>query len=105
LDIFQKNVTFAIINHSIFMETTVSIKNERLKPHIISWISELNDENLLLRLYQLSKEKDNSLSVVEITSPSGKGQLTDGFNIWGDEPDESIAEYRKKIWKSERSTW
>jgi hypothetical protein len=37
--------------------------------------------------------------------PARKGKLTDGFNIWGDEPEETITEYRTRIWRTERNAW
>jgi hypothetical protein len=87
------------------METMVLATKESLKPHIISWVSALDDEKLLLDLYRLASGEEKLLSIAEQRSYRKGGQLTDGFNIWGEEQDESIDEYRKKIWKNERSIW
>jgi hypothetical protein len=79
-----------------------------LKVDIISWISRLNDKRILEDLYRLSTA--NHVEHISVQSdgfipPKRVGKLTEGFGLWADSSAESITDYRKEIWQSEKNAW
>jgi hypothetical protein len=80
----------------------------QLKYDIISWVTGLNDKNLVSELHQwmMSKEKEDvSVPQAGCIPPKRKGKLTEGFGIWAADTMENNPDYRKKIWQTGRNTW
>ena len=89
------------------MQTT-SQTTATLKVGIISWISRLNDKRILEDLYRLSTVKHIGRIAAQpdgFIPPKRVGELTEGFGIWADKSMNSITDYRKEVWQSERNAW
>lgn len=59
------------------------MQTAELKYDIISWITGLDDEKLIRKLYLWKKEQEsNEISEEGVVPPRRKGSLTEGFGIW-----------------------
>ena len=83
------------------------MQTANLKVDIISWVSGLEDRKVLQELYSWATSKREEVHTTTcIVPPKRQGDLTEGFNIWGDEGDsDNLTDYRKEIWQTKRNTW
>ena len=57
----------------------------QLKYDIISWVTEVNDQKLIRKLYQwIEEQKTKEMSVDGIQPPRRKGSLTEGYGFWAE---------------------
>ena len=78
----------------------------RLKYDIISWVTGLNDEKLILKLHQWKKEQESTgISAEGIVPAKRKGSLTKGFGIWTNDAPFDETNYRDQLWQPEKNVW
>jgi len=78
----------------------------RLKYDIISWITKLNDDKLIMKLHQWTKEQESSEIFLEgIVPPRREGSLTEGYGIWTDTAPFNETNYRDQIWQTGKNVW
>ena len=78
----------------------------QLKYNIISWITGLKDESLILKLYEwMEEQKSNEPYSEGIIPPRRNGCLTEGFGFWEDEAPFDEHNYRDKLWQTEQNVW
>jgi hypothetical protein len=77
-----------------------------LKYDIISWITGLNDKNLIRKLHQWMEEQESpEINMEGIVPPRRKGSLTEGYGLWEDDAPFDEHNYRDIIWQQEKNTW
>jgi hypothetical protein len=78
----------------------------QLKYNIISWVTELNDRELIDKLYQWTQEQETvEITVKGIVPPRRKGSLTEGYGFWADDAPFDETNYRDKLWQTEKNAW
>ena len=78
----------------------------RLKYDIISWVTGLNDQKLIRKLYQWMKEQEAADISEEITVPQKRNRsLTQGFGIWANDAPFDETNYRDQLWQPEKNIW
>ena len=75
----------------------------RLKYDIISWITALQDLEIIKKLHDLI---ENSSELTKgIVPPRRKGSLTEGYGFWAENPPLNETNYRNNLWQTERNVW
>ena len=78
----------------------------QLKYDIISWITGLNDEKLILKLHQWKEEQESPEIYQEgIVPPKRKGSLTEGYGIWANNAPINETNYRDQLWQTGKNVW
>ena len=82
------------------------MQTTHLKYDIISWITGLNDDNLIQKLHQWVEEQ-NTTKVFngKIVFQQENSSLTKGFGIWADDAPFDETNYRDKLWQQEKNIW
>jgi len=82
------------------------MQTARLKFDIISWITGLNDEKIIRKLYQWIEEQESAkVSVAGTVSHKQDESLTKGFGIWADDAPFNETNYRDQLWQTEKNIW
>jgi len=81
------------------------MQTAHLKYDIISWITELNDENLINQLHQLTLQQPVAITANGIVPPKRKGSLTEGYGFWVTDAPFDETNYRNKLWETARNVW
>ena len=64
----------------------VEMQTIQLKYDIISWITEVNDKNLIREIYQwIEEKKSKEISVDGILPQRRNGSLTEGYGFWAED--------------------
>jgi hypothetical protein len=100
--LFQK--TFPIFTLSNYND--IKMQTIQLKYDIISWITAVNDKNLIREIYQwIEEKKSQEISADGILPPRRKGSLTEGYGLWADEAPFDENNYRNRLWQTEKNVW
>ena len=77
-----------------------------LKYDIISWVTGLNDNDLIHKLYQWKEEHELVETFAEgVVPPKQKGSLTKGYGIWADDAPFDETNYRDQLWQTGKNAW
>ena len=76
----------------------------QLKYDIISWITGVNDKQILRKIHKWIEELKIAEISVEEAIPSARS-LTEGYGIWAEDAPFDETNYRDKLWQPERNAW
>jgi len=81
------------------------MQTTQIKYDIISWITRVNDEKLIWKLYQWKEKQQSAEIAIEDIYPYRNRNLTKGFGLWADDAPFDETNYRDKIWQQEKNVW
>ena len=82
------------------------MQTAQVKYDIISWITRLNDNELIMKLYNLMETQETTEKTIKgVIPPRRKGSLTEAFGIWADDAPFNETNYRDELWETEKNVW
>ena len=78
-----------------------------LKYDIISWVTALQDLEMIKKLHNLTEKPSELENFTEgiVVSPRRKGSLTEGYGFWAENPPLDETNYRNNLWQTEKNAW